>query len=61
MNQFCLSSLKLLAQSKIPAKCYQGIDLLSWIGILEEVIGSRYGKELPMCPIKWKEKKSMLT
>ncbi|KAG5015423.1 hypothetical protein JHK85_021559 [Glycine max] len=31
------------AQSKIPAKCYQGIDLLSWIGILEEVIGSRYG------------------
>lgn len=52
MNQFCLSSLKLLAQSKIPAKCYQGIDLLSWIGILEEVIGSRYGKELPMCPIK---------
>lgn len=58
MNQFCLSSLKLLAQSKIPAKCY---DLLSWLGTLEEVTGSCYGKELPMSPIKWEEKKLMLT
>jgi len=36
--------LKLLGQSKIPAKWYLGLDLLTGLGTLEEVIANKMVK-----------------